>query len=381
MRITDIETIEFTYQSRYKSDEKGHGHPGDPRESTQTLTRVVIQNGPDGYCFGGRLDANEIAKKYLIGEDPLSREKLWHQLYRTQRLNKGTLTDAAIYSIDSALYDAAGKDAGIPVYKLLGGAKESIPAYASTMVGDDDPSGLGTPEAYADFSEDLVNHGFPAIKLHGWMPPYSADPDRDIAACRAVRERVGDDIELMFDSHHYYSRTEAKQIGNALADLNYAWFEEPMDEYSMSAYEWLRNEVDVPIIGPETASGRMQTRAEWIKRGIADIGRTGAHDVGGITPAKKVADLYEAFQMECEVHGINLPNIHLVCSMPIPGKYIEYGLLHPKYDFEAWSHPWLNSFPYPDSDGIIHVPTEPGLGYDIDWSFIQNNLVQGELPD
>jgi L-alanine-DL-glutamate epimerase-like enolase superfamily enzyme len=59
----------------------------------------------------------------------------------------------------------------MPVYELLGGGRDEVPVYASTMVGDDDPDGLGTVDAYVDFAEDLVDRGFPAIKFHSWMPP------------------------------------------------------------------------------------------------------------------------------------------------------------------------------------------------------------------
>lgn len=375
MQITDIETIEFTYESHMSFDEKGHGHPGDPTEATGTITHIAVNGGPDGYCTGGRRDANEVASRFLVGENPLDREILWNHLYRAQRINSGTLTDRALGVIDNTLYDIAGKAAEMPVYRLLGGARESVPVYASTMVGDDSAEGLGTPEAYADFAEALVAQGFGAIKLHGWMPPYSADPERDLAACRAVRDRVGPDIELMMDAHHYYSRTEAKQLGEGLWELDYAWIEEPMDEHSLSSYEWLTRELDISVVGPEQAEGKMQTRAEWIKRDIADIGRTGVYDVGGLTPAKKTANLYESFGIECEVHGCNLPNLHLLCSMAEPGRYFEYGLLHPQFDYREVTRPWLNSHPHPDEIGLIHVPQEPGLGYDIDWDFVEAHRI------
>jgi L-alanine-DL-glutamate epimerase-like enolase superfamily enzyme len=376
MEITSIDTIEFTYESRIESDAKGHAHPGEATEATGTITRIETDDGPTGYCVGGRADACRVAEEYVLGEDPFDREAVWQQLYRTQRLHKGTLTDHALGAIDAALYDLAGKAVDLPVYKLLGAARDSVPAYASTMVGDDDPDGLGTPEAYADFAETLVGEGFQAIKLHGWMPPYAEDPDRDLAACRAVRERVGPDIDLMLDSHHYYTRTQAKRLADGLAELDYRWFEEPMDEHSMSAYEWLTRETDIPIIGPETAEGKMQTRAEWIKRDVADIVRTGIMDVGGITPAMKTVHLCESFGIECELHGANVPNLHVLGAMGIPGDYFEYGLLHPDYDFEA-SRPWLENMPTPDADGVVDIPDGPGLGYEFDWTFIENNRVTG----
>lgn len=376
MQIRDIETIRFSGTSHRSRDEKGHSHPGEADETTQSLTHVVVEDGPDGYCFGGSDAANEVAKRHLVGEDPLYREELWNRLYRTQRLHLGTLDDKSLSRIDQALWDIAGKVADLPVFKLLGASRDRVPAYASTMVGDDDPDGLGTPDAYADFAADLVDRGFEAVKLHSWMPPYDADPDRVLEMCAAVRERVGPSIDLMLDSHHYYSRTEAKRIGDGLAGLDFRWFEEPMDEHSMSSYEWLADQVDVPVIGPETAEGKMQTRAEWASRGIADLGRVGVSDVGGLTPAKKVANLYESFGMECEAHGDNIGNLHLLCSMTIPGRYHEYGLLHPKHDYEANSNPAVKNTPHPDENGVIHAPKGPGLGLDIDWEYIDANRVE-----
>jgi L-alanine-DL-glutamate epimerase-like enolase superfamily enzyme len=373
MEIDGIETIEFRYESTKTRDEKGHGHPGEPREATKTVTRVAVEGGPDGYCVGGHREANDRLTGYLVGEDPLEREQIWQRMERTQRLYKGMLADGRISAIDCALWDVAGKHAGLPVYKLLGGHRDRVPAYASTMVGDDDPDGLGTPGAYADFAQELVDQGHPAVKLDTWMPPYSADVERDIEAARAVRERVGPDVDLMVDAHHYYSRTEAYRLGEALDDLDYLWIEEPMNEYSMSAYEWLTRELDIPVIGPETAEGRMQTRAEWIKRDIADISRVGVTDVGGLTPAVKTVNLCEAFNVRCEVHGGNAANLHLLGAMASPGEYYERGLLHPKYDYES-STPWLcEPLDVIDDEGYVQVPQEPGLGYDFDWEVIDSN--------
>ncbi len=375
MEITDVESIRFTYQSHRTRDEKGHSHPAPPREATGQLTRIAVDGGPDGYCVGGSPAANRVAKRYLVGSNPLHREQLWSDLYRSQRLHAGTLYTKAIAAIDCALYDVAGKAADLPVYELLGGSPDPVPVYASTMVGDDDPDGLGTVDAYIDFCEDLVAEGYGAIKLHSWMPPFDANPDRVVRLCRAVREAVGPEIDLMLDSHHYYSRSEAKRIGDALGELDFRWFEEPMDEYSMSAYTWLADQVDVPILGPETAEGKHRIRAEWAKRDVVDLGRVGVFDVGGITPARKTAAVYEAFAMECEPHGNSIPELHHTCAMPTVASYFEWGLLHPKYDYEERSYPYLTDFPTP-ADGVIAPPSGPGLGYEFDWDMIEGNRVE-----
>ena len=125
----------------------------------------------------------------------------------------------------------------------------------------------------------------------------------DLKACAAVREAVGPDIHLMIDAFHWYSRTEALELGRGLEKLGFAWIEEPLDEQSMSTYAWLAENLDIPVLGPESAAGKHFARAEWIKAGACDILRTGVHDVGGITPALKSMRLAESFGMNCEVHG------------------------------------------------------------------------------
>lgn len=100
----------------------------------------------------------------------------------------------------------------------------------------------------------LVARGYKAIKLHTWMPPVSAlNSKMDVKACAAVREAVGPDIDLMIDGYHWYSRTEALYIGKALEKLDFAWFEEPMEEAALLAsYAWLAENLSIPVIGPES---------------------------------------------------------------------------------------------------------------------------------
>jgi L-alanine-DL-glutamate epimerase-like enolase superfamily enzyme len=314
----------------------------------------------------------------LLGADPDARERLWQSLRERQRLNLATLTDRVLAVVDCALWDLAGRAAGKPVYKLLGAARDKVPAYASTMCGDDVPGGLDTPEAYAAFAVDCRRRGYTAFKLHTWQPPCAGAPDarRDAAACAAVREAVGPAVALMLDPYHYYSREEALYLARELERLDYAWMEEPMDENSLSSYVWLCANTSLAICGPETAQGRLQARAEWIRAGACDIVRGGVGDVGGITPLLKIAHLAEAFGMAMEVHGGGAANLQVLCAMGIPGRFYERGLLHPAYDYEK-PQPWLRSLVDPmDSQGFVHVPQLPGLGMDIDWGYIDAREVE-----
>jgi L-alanine-DL-glutamate epimerase-like enolase superfamily enzyme len=382
MKITDVTVQRFTYISKIVRDTDGHGHaapPGHEHEAIQTLLTISTDEGISGYHFGVPNPATieNVVKPYLVGQDPLYREKLWHGLKERQRLNLATLADRVLTAVDLALWDLGGKIAGLPVHKLLGAARDKVPAYASTQVGDDLPGGLDTPEAYARYASWCKERGYPAFKLHTWQPPLAGAPSvkRDIEACAAVREAVGPDYPLMLDPFHYYSRLEALELANGIHKLGFLWMEEPMDEHSMSSYVWLCEQTALPICGPETAEGKMHVRAEWIKAGACDMVRSGVGDVGGITGLIKCVHLAEAFGMHLEVHGGGVGNLHVLGAMVSPGLYYERGLLHPFIDFDA-PPAWLNTPVDPmDDEGFVHISPEPGLGYDVNWDYINSNLV------
>lgn len=380
MKVTDITVQTFKFRSSTVRDSEGHGHPGPEHDASQSLVTIHTDEGINGYAFGNMPQGvlENAIKPIVVGEDPFYRERIWHLLNERQRLNLATLHDKIMTVIDCALWDLAGRALGLPVHKLLGAARDKVPAYASTMCGDDLEGGLDTPEAYAKFAEWCVKErGYPAFKLHTWQPPMPGAPNakRDIQACAAVREAVGPDVPLMLDPFHYYGREESLYLAKELEKLDYAWMEEPMDEHSMSSFIWLCENTSLPICGPETAEGKMYTRAEWIKHGACDIVRGGIGDVGGITPLVKIAHLAEAFGMKMEVHGGGVGNLHVLCAMFSPGLFYERGLLHPFIDWEKVP-PWLNKQIDPmDDEGFVHVSQEPGLGLDINFDYIKDNLI------
>ena len=378
MKIIDLVTETFHYKSNVVRDSEGHSHPGPEHDATQTLLRVVSDAGVEGCAFGVNADAiKRIVKPTLLGEHPFYRERIGRLLMERQRLHLGELSDKVLAAVDCALWDLAGRALNVPVYQLLGGHRDKVKAYASTMCGDDLPNGLDTPDAYATFALQCKQRGYKAFKLHTWQPPIAGAPDvkRDVAACAAVREAVGDEMDLMLDPFHYYSREEALYLAKELEKLNYYWMEEPMDEHSISSYVWLTRQAGLLICGPETAEGKFNTRAEWIVRGASDISRGGVGDVGGITPLMKTAHLCEAHGVRMEVHGGGAANLHALCAMGIPGEYYERGLLHPFVDYEQ-PKPWLHSIDDPlDVEGNVHVSQQPGLGQDINFDYIRANLV------
>lgn len=381
MKISDIKVRTFYHTSHQMKDSDGHSHPGPAHRVKQSLLTITTDDGAEGHCFAPTEVVrphlvNGFVKTVLIGEDPFSREKLWHGLAHWQRGSTDQLTDRTLAIADLALWDLAGRRLGVPVYKLIGAAQDKVPAYGSTMCGDEMEGGLATPDDYARFALALLARGYKAIKLHTWMKPvsFAPDPKMDVRACAAVREAVGPDVPLMLDAYHGYSRSEALWLGRELQKIGYEWYEEPMNEASMSSYAWLAANLDIPVIGPETAAGKHHVRAEWVRAGACDILRTGVHDVGGITPSLKVIHLAESFGMNCEVHGSGAGNLTLT-AVQKNGRWYERGLLHPFLDYDAVPEYVNSRADAMDSEGDVHMPQHPGLGDDINFDYINANLV------
>ncbi|WP_434609632.1 mandelate racemase family protein [Pseudomonas sp. D2-30] len=381
MRITGVHVEIFSTPSRRAQDSAGHAHPGDEVMIKMALLRISCDDGSEGYAFGTpELIRPHIIESYvrkvLIGRDPMDRERIWQDLAHWQRGSAGQFTDRALALVEQALWDLAGRKLKLPVHKLIGGYRDKVLAYGSTMCGDDLPGGLSTPDEYGQFAEKLVERGYKAIKLHTWMPPisFAPNPQMDIQACAAVREAVGPDIALMLDGYHWYSRMDALTIGKALEKLNFAWFEEPMMEDSAESYAWLAANLDIPVLGPESIAGKFHSRASWVTHKSCDILRAGVAGVGGIGPCLKVAHLAESFGMDCEVHGNGAANLAVVGAIS-NCRWYERGLLHPFLDYEQVpAH--LNSIVDPmDADGYVHLSDRPGLGEDINFAYIEANTL------
>ena len=382
MKISHVGVRAFRTTVCTTRDTDGHTHPGPEREATSAVLSIGTDDGADGHviCPVAPLRKELLeafVKPVLMGQDPYDRERLWHGMAGWQRGSGGMLNDKTLGYVDQALWDLAGRALGLPVYKLIGAFRDKVPAYGSTMCGDDLENGLATADDYGRFASWLVEErGYQAVKLHTWMPPVPGAPSvaMDIDACTAVRKAVGPSVPLMLDANHWYSRTEALALGRAIQDLGYYWYEEPMEEASMSSYKWMADNLDIPVLGPESMEGKHFTRAEWAMAGACDILRTGVNDVGGLTPALKCVRFAESMNMDCEIHGGGAGNLQLLGAMR-NGRWYERGLLHPFTDYERVP-PHMNGIVDPmDQDGFVALPSRPGLGQDINFKHIDANIV------
>ena len=381
MKITDLQVIPF----RVSRTEYENGKIIPEKIVTQTLIKVITDEGLEGYYFGGHghgdqdgLTGDEIAlittriKNLIIGNDPFDREKFWHWMW------VAAFPENLISVLDMALWDLQARHFGVPVYKLLGGCRDKVKAYASTYLN------MGTIDNYVELAIQCKNRGYKHFKIHPYYfwDPVTKQPDpgrpshieQDIEICRAVRSNVGDDMVLSFDPWGTYrTYEEALLVGRELEKLNFYWYEHPMSEYRVAAYIKLCRELDIPILSPEIAEGSIYTRADWILRGASDMSRI---DVlrGGITGVKKMVSICEAFGVKCEIHMSGFGNLQMLgATSEDTCEYYERGLLAPGFDYET-PPPYLEEICDPmDDNGYVNIPQEPGMGYKIKWDYIEDN--------
>jgi len=384
MKITGIEVIPFVYpRPSFRN-----GQFIAETTARQTLTRILTDEGAEGLFLGGHGHGDQdgltpeecaqvcgVVERLLVGQDPHDRERFWHWMW------VANLPEPILSTIDMALWDLAARAAGLPVFKYAGGCRDRVLAYASTYPN------MGMPEDYAQHALDCLERGYTAYKIHPyyfWDPETrQPDPGRpshiawDVRVCEAVHDAVGDSMILMYDPWGTYrTYEEALYIGRVLEELNFYWYEHPMPEYRVESYVRLSRELEIPVLSPEIAAGSIYTRADWILRGASDMSRM---DVlrGGMTGMLKLAGICEAFGQRCEVHMSGFGNLQVLgATSEDVCEYYERGLEAPGLDYDALP-PYLEAPCDPlDQDGYVTLPQEPGLGYRLNWDYIQSNRLE-----
>lgn len=381
MQITEVEIHEFTYQLTDVGMHGGHQvyQPGSELQPPGFILSIKTDNGIAGHYRGFMFtpmmlsQIKSVAGDFLIDRDPLQRERIWQDLWLALRH-----TDhLGIGPIDIALWDLGGKHYGSSISTLLGGYRERVPAYASTYFGDSQEDGLSHPAAYASFAEECLNEGYPAFKMHT-----SGEPRQDIETVLAVAKAVGDRMDLMLDpASEYETYADALRVGKALDEAGYFWYEDPLADTGKSLHlaRKLVGELHTPILGHEHVRTGPFGRGDHIAEGALDMVRADAHLDGGITSVMKIAHLAEAFGLDVELH-LGGPS-HLHCMSAIRNtNYFERGLLHPKVEWMS-NQGFSSSIEQIDNEGTIAVPDDPGLGVEIDWEFVEENLTRHQVID
>ncbi|MEZ5849267.1 MAG: enolase C-terminal domain-like protein [Hyphomicrobiaceae bacterium] len=366
MKITDVTVTIFAWDD-IPATRYGRHTGRFVGRSDLGLVTIRTDAGVEGHAFLGSAslpasrDAELVVsmlKPMLIGADPLDREQHFQRMWQRCRMRNQL---RVLGAVDVALWDLAGKIANMPVYKLMGGFRTSLPAYASSAV-------LPSVEAYVEEARSFEARGWGAYKIH---PP--TEWQTDIQVCEAVRKGVGDGYRLMLDSTWAYEYVEALRVGQAIERLGFYWYEDPLCEDDLSSYVKLRQKLGIPILATEYAPGGHTAYAPWLIAQATDYLRGDVAVKGGLTACLKTAHLAECFHMNYEVHHggnslNNVANLHLVMAIRnceyfevlLPDGAQKYGLLE---DIEV------------DAQGLVHAIDAPGLGARIDFDLVRRKQV------
>jgi L-alanine-DL-glutamate epimerase-like enolase superfamily enzyme len=317
------------------------------------LVKVTTAAGCEGWGEAFGFEATPVARRAVhdlvaplcAGRDPALIGPLMLEVQqKLQVFGRAGPVIHALSAVDTALWDIAGKTAGLPLHRLLGGGAASLPCYASL-----DPH--GDPRAVRAAVRRALEAGFGDVKLH----------ERDVAAVRAAREEAGPDAGLMLDVNCPWTFTQALAAAERLRDARLRWLEEPLwppEDYDGLAR--LRAACGIPLAAGENA-GTLLDLAALIS--AVDFIQPSPAKVGGVTELLKVfhaaAARGAAVMPHTFYHGPGLlAAVHVTAALGAPGALIE------------WRHSGLEALPYGHAllpgHGRIQVPRGPGLGLDPD---------------
>lgn len=343
--------------------------PGYPQTVNRfTLMRITTDDGIQGLAAGVAFDREreglgDLLGPYLIGLDPTDIET------GRQRIREAGYLGWRNYWLEAAFWDIRGKVEGKPVWALLGGKEAGrVPVYAST--GEIHP-----PKQRIEEVLKLREMGFTTVKLR----VHSFDPQEDISQVKAVREAVGDTMEIGVDANQgwrvalvddapLWTLERAVEFAKACADLNVAWIEEPLDMYAYDELAELCRQSKVPIAGGELNGGWHEFKVMLEKKSY-DIYQPDATMGGGISDAKRVLDACQdrglGFTPHTWTNGLGfIINLH-VCASGSRNHPIEYPYEPPGWVPEARDG-LLKEAIMIDSEGTVAVPETPGLGINLD---------------
>jgi len=280
---------------------------------------------------------NEELAPEIIGDDPFLvrgiRDKLWKH---TDYHGSTGLSLFGISAIDIALWDLMGKAAGLPVWRLLGGQRTSVPCYA--MVG------------WLNFDLDqvkaqclrAVKQGFKAVKMKVGCPTL----EEDIQRIEAVQAEVGDDVHVMVDANQVFSLNEALRRGRVYEDLGCYWFEEPLRADDHDGLAELAAQLDIPVASGENDFGKRQFRDLFVKKSV-DIVQPDLRRAGGLTECFEIGLMADAFNVPYASHGGGV-HLHVLAALPNT-LYMETGFLPEDGSIVL-------------TDGRYPLPEKPGFG-------------------
>lgn len=282
----------------------------------------------------------------VVGRDALATEALWQKMFNAVGfIGTRGVAAAAMSAIDTACWDVKGKAAGLPVYKLLGGYRDSVETYAS--------QGLWLDRSRDDLAREAgryMEQGFTAVKMRAGK----ANEDEDVDRIRAVREAIGSDGKLMVDVNQAWDLKQALRMTRKLADLDLFWLEEPMPYQRLDDYRQLSAAAPMPV-----CTGESFYFKDEILRAVAhrstDYIMPDMMRMGGVTEWIKVAHACEQYSVKVTPHLFMEHASHLAaaCANVVWQEY------------QPWWQPVMKQ-PIAFEKGVIRLSSSPGFGFEPD---------------
>lgn len=287
----------------------------------------------------------------LVGEDPRQPERLYRKMISTYDwFGPGGVPEFATCALDIAVWDLFGKAVGQPLYSLLGGSRDRVPAYASTRLGRH----LSLSEL-AETATGLLEQGFRAMKV---FVGGESTPEAEAARVRVVREAVGKDVKVMADATWSWTTSQAIRVGRRLEEFGLYWLEDPTHQDDLHGLAEISRALEIPIAAGERYFG-VTTWRHALEAMSMDIPMVDLMRCGGVTPFRKVAALAEAFGKPVVNHFQFEVCAHLIAGVP-NGLIVEH---------MPWSSPVFQGLPVLDKGELV-LSQRPGHGLELDEAFV-----------
>lgn len=338
--------------------------------------------GPGNVAIANKAIVEQVIQPMMLGHSPLDRDVLWHKTYNLLRDHgqKG-MPLQALSGVDIALWDIAGKVAGMPLHTLIGGKhRDEIPVYGYGMMLRPEPIDALCAR-FEDEAAAIKDMGFVATKMK-----IGLGPKDDVRLAQAVRRGVGDEYRFMADANHAYTTSDAFYVGRALEELDAYWFEEPIAPEDYQGYRELRAGLKVNIAGGEAEFNRWGWQQLLSSRGLS-IAQPEVCALGGISEYLRVLALCHAHFTPVINHvwGSAIAvatNMHLLAAMPpLPGglfpwePMLEFDTTDNKFRDELLAEPLNIHAQVKGNKGKITVPQGNGLGVEPDRAFIKHYAI------
>ena len=355
---------------------------------TAHLVEVETDEGITGWgeCFGpgavaiaNKTIVEEVIQPLILGDDPMDRDMIWHKIYNLLRDHgqKG-MPLQSLSGVDIALWDIAGKVAGLPLCQLIGGRhRNDVPVYGYGMMLRPEPAD-DLAARFKDEAATIKGMGFAATKMKVGL-----GPKQDAKLAAAVRSGIGDDYPFMVDANHCYTTSDAFYVGRALEELEAYWFEEPIAPEDRDGYRELRAGLKVNISGGEAEFNRWGWR-DLLEARALDIAQPEACALGGVSEYLRVLALCHAHHTPVVNHvwgsaiAVTL-NLHLLLAMPsLPGglhpwePMLEFDTTDNKFRDDLLETPLDIQGQVNRNGGRATVPAGAGLGVAPDRQFIEH---------